>query len=80
MSNKIKDLEEIAEIITIAIARERSSARYYREATRKALTGSAMKMFSILEMQEMGHEEKLRAQLQEIEDEIKLEKLKENQI
>lgn len=77
MSNKIKDLQEIAEIISIAIARERSSVIYYKEASSKAVTESAKKMFSIMEKQEMGHEEKLRAQLHEIEAEIELEKLKE---
>lgn len=77
MSKKIKDLEEIAEIISIAIARERSSVIYYGEASIKAATESAKKMFLILEKQEMGHEEKLRAQLHEIEDQIELEKLKE---
>jgi len=77
LSNKKKDLEEIAEIITIAIAREKSSVRYYREASSKAVTESAKKMFSILEKQEMEHETVLRAQLHEIEAQIGLEKQKE---
>lgn len=76
MSNKIKDLEEIAEIISIAIARERSSVLYYRGASNKTATQTVMEMFSVLEKQEMGHEAKLRAQLHEIEAEIELEKLK----
>ena len=74
MSNKIKDLEEIAEIISIAIARERSSVIYYREASIKAASESAKKMFSIMEKQEMEHEAELRAQLREIEAQIELEK------
>lgn len=74
MSNKIKDLEEIAEIISIAIAREKSSVRYYKEASNKATTESAKKMFSILEKKEMEHEAELRAKLHEIESQIESEK------
>jgi len=76
LSNNKKDLEEIAEIISIAIARENSSVRYYREASSKAVTESVKKMFSILEKQEMEHETELRAQLHEIEAQIELEKKK----
>ncbi len=32
----IKDLEELAEIISIAIAREKASVEYYTQAFRKA--------------------------------------------
>jgi len=76
LSNKIKDLEEIAEIISIAIAREMSSVLYYREASIKAATETAKFFFSTLEKEEMGHEEKLRVQFHEIETEIELEKNK----
>ena len=77
MSDKIQDLENIAEIISIAIARERSSVKYYRDAFMKAANESAKEMFSILEKQEKGHEAKLRAQLLEIESELEMERIKE---
>lgn len=77
MSDKIKDLEDIAEIISIAIARERSSVKYYRDAFMKAANENAKKMFSLLEKQEMGHEAKLRAQLLEIKSELEMERIKE---
>lgn len=77
MYNKIQDLEDIAEIISIAIARERSSVKYYRDAFMKAANEGAKEMFSVLEKQERGHEAKLRAQLLEIKSELEMERIKE---
>lgn len=76
MSKKISELEEMAEIISIALARERASVRYYKEAYKKATTKTAQKLFSILIEQEKGHEARLRAQMHEIKAEIELERLK----
>jgi len=76
MSKKIKELEEMAEIISIALARERASVRYYKEAYKKATTETAQKLFSILIEQEKAHEARLRAQIHEIKAEIELERLK----
>jgi len=76
MSKKIKDLEEIAEIISIAIAREQASSQFYTHAYQKATTENARRMFSLLIEQEKGHEAKLRAQLHEIRSEIEMERLK----
>ena len=72
----IKDLEELAEIISIAIAREKKSIKYYTEAYKKAKTETARRVFSLLIEQEKAHEAKLRAQLHEINSEISLERLK----
>lgn len=76
MSSKIKELEEMKEIITIAIAREQASMRYYTEAFLKATTENAQRLFSLLIEQEKGHEAKLRAQLHEIQSEIEFEQIK----
>lgn len=76
MSSKIKELEEMKEIITIAIAREQASMRYYTEAFHKATTDNARRLFSLLIEQEKGHEAKLRAQLHEIQSEIEFEQMK----
>jgi len=76
MSKKISELEEMAETISIALARERASVRYYKEAYKKATTETAQKLFSILIEQEKGHEARLRAQMHEIKAEIELERLK----
>jgi rubrerythrin len=72
----IKDLEELAEIISIAIAREKASVEYYTKAYKKAKTETARRVFSLLIEQEKGHEAKLRGQLHEINSEIEIERLK----
>ena len=76
MSSKIKELEEMKEIITIAIAREQASMRYYTEAFLKAITENTQRLFSLLIEQEKAHEAKLRAQLHEIQSEIEFEQMK----
>ena len=76
MSKKIKELEEMAEIISIALARERASVRYYKEAYQKSTTEVVKRLFSILIEQEKGHEAKLRTQLHEIKAKIGLERMK----
>ncbi len=76
MSKKIKDLKKMAEIISIAIAREKASVRYYTEAYQKTTDDTAQRLFSLLIEQEKGHEAKLRAQLHEINSEIELERMK----
>ncbi|MCX9009724.1 MAG: hypothetical protein OIN66_01260 [Candidatus Methanoperedens sp.] len=76
MQERIKYLEETVEIISIAIARERASIKYYTEAHQKAITENARRIFSLLIEQEKGHEAHLRAYLHEIKSEIELERLK----
>jgi rubrerythrin len=73
----IKDLEELAEGISIAIAREKASVEYYTKAYQKARTETARRVFALLIEQEKGHEDKLRGQLHEINSQIEMERLKE---
>jgi rubrerythrin len=68
--SKLKDLQEIAEIISIAIAREQASIEYYKNAHRKATSENAKKTFSLLLEQERAHEAELRGRLYEIKAEI----------
>lgn len=72
----IKEFEELAEIISIAIAREKASVEYYKKAYEKAKTETARRVFSLLIEQERGHEAKLRAQLHEIKSQIEMERIK----
>jgi rubrerythrin len=74
--SKIKDLQEVAEIISIAIAREQASIEYYKNAHRKATSENAKKTFSLLLEQERAHEAELRSQLHEIKAEIDFERMK----
>ena len=76
MANVKKELEEMAEVISIEIAREQNSIEYYTKAHKKAVSESAKRLFASLIEQEKGHEVKLRASLRELKAEIELERLK----
>jgi rubrerythrin len=76
MTDVIKELEEIAEVISIVIAREQNSIEYYANAYNKAISEHARKLFAELVEQEKGHEAKLRASLQELKAEVELERSK----
>jgi rubrerythrin len=76
MSRKLKGLQEMVDVISIAIAREQASIKFYTEAHQKAGTETIQRMFSLLLEQEKGHEAKLTAQLHEVRADIELEKLR----
>jgi rubrerythrin len=76
MSKRVKELEEMLEIISIGIAREQASIKFYTEAFDKATTETARRLFSLLVEQEKGHEAKLRAQLHETKSETEMERMK----
>jgi rubrerythrin len=76
MADNIKELQQIAEVISIAIAREQASVEFYTNAYDKAVSENAKRVFSLLLEQEKGHEAKLRSQLHELRAEIEMERLK----
>lgn len=77
MSSRIKELNEMIEIVAIAIAREKASVRFYSSALDKATTEAAQRLFSLLLEQEKGHEARLRSQFHEFKASLELEKIKE---
>jgi rubrerythrin len=76
MADTIKELEEIMEVISIAIAREQASIEFYTNAFDKAVSENAKRIFSLMIEQEKGHEAKLRDQLHELTSQIELERLR----
>ena len=76
MADVIKQLEEMAEVISIVIVREQTSVEYYTNAYNKAASESARRLFASLIEQEKGHEAKLRASLRELRSEVELERSK----
>lgn len=76
MADIIKELEEMAEVMSIVIAREQASVEYYTKAYDKAVSESTRRLFASLVEQEKGHEAKLRASLRELKSELELERLK----
>lgn len=76
MASAMKELEELAEVISIAIARERASIEFYTNAYNKAVSENARRVFSLLLEQERKHEVDLRSQLHEVRAEIEAARLK----
>jgi uncharacterized membrane protein len=74
MSKKIKELEELAEFLSIAIARKRESFDQYMKAydksTRANATETVQNLLWLLVKQEKQHIAKLREQLHEIKMQI----------
>jgi len=76
MSKKLKGLMEMVDVISLAIAREKASVKFYTEAEQKAGSETIKRMFSLLLEQEKGHEAKLTAQLHEVRADIELAKIR----
>lgn len=76
MSKNIKDLEELAEFLSIAIARKRDSLDQYMKAYEKSTRANAVetvqKLLWLLTKQEKQHLVKLRDQFHEIKMQIML--------
>jgi rubrerythrin len=75
-AKRLAELNSVAELMTLAIARERASANYYERAVQKATTEAAKKAFSLLLEQERDHEKIMRSELAVIRREI--EKMRAN--
>ncbi|NOY23915.1 MAG: rubrerythrin [Acidobacteria bacterium] len=68
---RIKELEEMIQVVLLAIPREISAREFYLQAARKAFSDSSRKLFSDLAEQEKGHEAELRRILIELKTELK---------
>jgi rubrerythrin len=76
LSDRIKELQELIEIVLIAIPREIEAYNYYMNAYNRAVSETSRRMFLYLAEQEKMHEAKLKTQLAELKAELELEKLK----
>ena len=72
---RIKELEEMIEVVLLSIPREIASQKFYQTAFEKATTDTSRKFFQSLVKEEKRHEAKLRNILNELQNELK--KLKE---
>ena len=70
VAKKLEELNAVAELMTLAIAREKASADYYDHAFHKATTEAAKKAFSLLLEQERQHESIMRSELVVLRREI----------
>jgi rubrerythrin len=76
LSDRIKELQEMIEIVLIAIPRETEAYNYYMNAYNRTASETSRRMFLYLAEQEKMHEAKLKTQLAELKAELELEKLK----
>ena len=72
MERTLKELEEMSELLSIAVAREEASIEFYSKAFDKAVFESARRTFSGLIEEERKHELRLREHLKDIKSEIQL--------
>ena len=68
---KIKELEEMIEVVLLSIPREIASQKFYRSALEKATTDTSRKFFLSLVKEEKRHEANLRNILNELQNELK---------
>jgi rubrerythrin len=67
---RIKALEEMIQVVLLAIPRENSACEFYLNAAEKAVTDSSREMSHTLADQEKGHEAELKKILDELKSEL----------
>ena len=68
---RIRELEEMIQVVLLAIPREISAREFYLQAAKKAVSDTSRDLFIDLAEQEKGHEAELRRILTELKDELK---------
>lgn len=68
---RIKELEEMIEVVLLSIPREIASQKYYQKALEKASSDSTMKFFKTFVEEEKRHEADLRKILKDLQTELK---------
>ena len=76
LKSKIKELEDMIEIVLISIPREISAREFYLNSVKKFRDGPARELFSDLAEQELGHEAELRKILKRLK--LELDELKKS--
>ncbi len=67
---KIREIEDMIEIVLISIPREISAREFYLNSVKKFRDGPARELFTDLAQQEMGHEAELRKILKRLKTEV----------
>lgn len=70
-AQRVKNLEEMIQVVLLAIPTEQSAYDFYMSASKKSTAESSRKLFESLAMQERGHEAELKRILSELKDELK---------
>ena len=72
---RIRELEEMIQVVLLAIPREISAREFYHHAAKKAVSENSRQLFADLAEQEKGHEAELRRILIELREELAALKL-----
>lgn len=76
--DRIKELQEMIEVVILSIPREIASHKYYEKALEKASDDSARNLFASFIKEERRHEANLRKILNDLQNELKtLKKIKQ---
>ena len=67
---RIKELEEMIQVILLAIPTEITAYEFYMSAVNKSVNESSRSLFETLAKQEKGHEASLRKILEELKGEL----------
>ena len=70
LKQKIRELEDMIEIVLISIPREISAREFYLNSVQKFREGPARELFSDLAEQELGHEAELSKILKRLKEEL----------
>jgi len=68
---RIKELEEMIEVVLLSIPREIASQKYYQKALEKASSDTTMKFFKTFVEEEKRHEADLKKILKDLQIELK---------
>ncbi len=71
VKNRIKGVEEMIQVVLLAIPREISARHFYLSAANKATSDESRELFEFLAQQEMGHEAELRRILVNLKNDLK---------
>jgi len=70
LKSKIREIEDMIEIVLISIPREISAREFYLNSVQKFREGPARELFTDLAEQELGHEAELRKILKRLKSEL----------
>ena len=71
VKNRIKGVEEMIQVVLLAIPREIPARHFYLSAANKATSDESRELFEFLAQQEMGHEAELRRILVNLKNDLK---------
>jgi rubrerythrin len=70
IKDTVRDIEEMIQVVLIAIPREIRAQEFYLSAARKAISDNSRELFESLARQERGHEAELRRILNDLKRQL----------